>query len=81
MGLVHEPRFQVLPDRGDAAAEPHVLTLGCITGACERFVDASGDTVKCRAAIPRQRGSLMVTSTAILPEKAWMAMSRAATPR
>ena len=37
--LVHEARLQVLPDRGDAAAEPHVVILGYVAGTGERFAD------------------------------------------
>ncbi len=38
--LVHEARLQVLPDRGDAAAKPHVVTLGPPS-----FNDAKFDTL------------------------------------
>jgi hypothetical protein len=58
--LVHEARLQVLPDRGDAAAEPHVLILGYVAGTCERFADASGDEVKRGAAAHRDGWSRMV---------------------
>src|SRR5271170_223122 len=51
--LVHEARLQVLPDRGDAAAEPYVVILGHVAGTCERFADASGDEVKRGAAVHR----------------------------
>jgi hypothetical protein len=58
--LVHQARLQVLPDRSDAAAEPHVLILGCVAGTRERFADAFGDEVKRGAAIHRDGWSRMV---------------------
>jgi len=50
MHFVDKPGAKVLPDRGDTAAEPDVLTVRSVNRAFQCGVDAIGDKVEGRAA-------------------------------
>src|SRR5882762_4102705 len=58
--LVDEARLQILPDRRDTAADPHVAAIRRFARTLERHVDALGDKVKRGAALHRDGGARMV---------------------
>src|SRR5258708_7756235 len=58
--LVDEARLQILPDRRDTAADPHVTAVRRLARTLERRVDALGDEVKRGAALHRDGGARMV---------------------
>lgn len=60
MHLVDQAFLQILPDRGDAAADPHILVLGGRLRLFERRMDAVGDEVKRRAAFHQDRRPLVM---------------------
>src|SRR4051812_29736077 len=51
MKLVDQPRLEILPNRGDASAQTHVLAAGCLLRLLERGLDAVGDEVEHGAAL------------------------------
>src|SRR3989442_7604944 len=55
MHLVDEPGLEVLADRRDAAAQPHVFPAGCPDRLLERVLDAGGHEVKYSVAFHTQR--------------------------
>jgi hypothetical protein len=60
MHLVDEPRAEVLPDRGGAAAEPNVLSIGGSSRAFQRAVNPMGHEVESRAALHGDRCARVV---------------------
>src|SRR6266446_2515686 len=55
MHLVDEPGLEVLTDRRDAAAQPHVFPAGCPDRLLERVMDAGGHELKYSVAFHTQR--------------------------
>ena len=58
--LVDESRAKVLPNGGDATAEPDISSVGGFRGALQRVVNAVRDEVKRGAAVHRDRGARVV---------------------